>query len=82
MNVRSVLGTGRLRWYLLPPGAVGGLYGSGCFHLSSNSSVSWMIACDQVRNSSRPRSTHGGMERTLCCRGCMTCLFASNSDRM
>lgn len=42
---RSVEGTGRLRSYLLPPGAVGALYGSGCFHLSSRFSVSSMINC-------------------------------------
>jgi hypothetical protein len=39
---RSVLGTGKLRSYLLPPGAVGGLYGSGCFHFSKISSVCWI----------------------------------------
>lgn len=43
--VRSVCGHGRLRSYLLPPGAVGGLYGSGCFHLSSRSSVCSIRIC-------------------------------------
>ena len=28
-----------------PPGAVGGRYGSGCFHFSSRFSVSWISAC-------------------------------------
>lgn len=44
-NSRSVEGTGKLRSYLLPPGAVGALYGSGCFHFSSRFSVSSMINC-------------------------------------
>ena len=56
-DIRSRIGDGRLRSYLLPvsgqrltsnltsrghgpPGAVGGTYGSGCFQLSSNFSVS------------------------------------------
>jgi hypothetical protein len=29
----------------IPPGAVGGLYGSGCFHFSNNCSVSSINAC-------------------------------------
>jgi hypothetical protein len=41
----SVEGTGRLRSHLLPPGAVGALYGSGCFHFSRRLSVSSMINC-------------------------------------
>lgn len=41
---RSRFGTGKLRSYLDPPGAVGGLYGSGCFHFSSKASVSWKSA--------------------------------------
>jgi hypothetical protein len=41
----SVDGTGRLRSHLLPPGAVGALYGSGCFHFSRRLSVSSMINC-------------------------------------
>ena len=44
-NSRSVDGTGRLRSHLLPPGAVGALYGSGCFHFSRRLSVSSMINC-------------------------------------
>lgn len=44
-NSRSVDGTGRLRSYLLPPGAVGALYGSGCFHFSSRLSASSTINC-------------------------------------
>jgi hypothetical protein len=42
-NLPSVDGTGRLRSHLLPPGAVGALYGSGCFHFSRRLSVSSMI---------------------------------------
>ena len=38
-SLRSKFGQGRFRSYLLPPGAVGGLYGSGCFHFSNSSSV-------------------------------------------
>ena len=30
---------------MLPPGAVGGLYGSGCFHFSNSCFVSSIIAC-------------------------------------
>lgn len=40
IHVRSKLGQGKFRSYLLPPGAVGGLYGSGCFHFSSSCFVS------------------------------------------
>lgn len=40
MNLRVRIVAGRLRSYLDPPGAVGGAYGSGCFHFSSKSSVS------------------------------------------
>lgn len=36
----SRIGAGRFRSYFDPPGAVGGRYGSGCFHFSSKSSVS------------------------------------------
>lgn len=39
--LRSRMGHCRLRSNLLPPGAVGGLYGSGCFHFESSSSVCW-----------------------------------------
>lgn len=42
---RSKCGQGKLRSYLLPPGAVGGLYGSGCFHFSNNSSVCSKSTC-------------------------------------
>lgn len=45
IHVRSKLGQGKFRSYLLPPGAVGGLYGSGCFHFSSSCFVSSMRAC-------------------------------------
>jgi hypothetical protein len=37
---RSNIGGGKLRSYLVPPGAVGGMYGSGCFHVCSIRSVS------------------------------------------
>jgi hypothetical protein len=33
----------------LPPGAVGGLYGSGCFHFSSSFSVSLNSICGFLR---------------------------------
>jgi hypothetical protein len=36
----SSIGHGRFRSYLEPPGAVGAVYGSGCFHLSNASSAS------------------------------------------
>ncbi len=42
--VRSELGTGKFRWYLLPPGAVGGRYGSGCLYESRSFSVCSMIS--------------------------------------
>lgn len=45
MYLRSKLGHGRFRSYLLPPGAVGGLYGSGCFHFSNRSSVCLISSC-------------------------------------
>lgn len=38
-DIRSRMGQGKLRSYLLPPGAVGGRYGSGCFHCLRSSSV-------------------------------------------
>lgn len=38
-DVRSRMGQTKLRSYLLPPGAVGGRYGSGCFHCLRSSSV-------------------------------------------
>lgn len=44
LHSRSRFGTGKLRSYFEPPGAVGGLYGSGCFHFSSKASVSWRSA--------------------------------------
>jgi len=37
-------GWGRFRSHLLPPGAEGGINGSGCFHFSKMSSVSWYSA--------------------------------------
>ena len=56
-DLRSRMGAGMFRSYFepderyqkfliersldKPPGAVGGRYGSGCFHFSSNFSVSW-----------------------------------------
>lgn len=43
--IRSSMCTGKFRSYLLPPGAVGGRYGSGCFHLTSNSSACWRSTC-------------------------------------
>jgi hypothetical protein len=45
MDVRSNIGAGKFLWYLLPPGAVGGLYGSGCLYASNSSSVCSMISC-------------------------------------
>ena len=39
----------------IPPGAVGGIYGSGCFHFSSNSSASCMSSLNMFSRSPRPR---------------------------
>lgn len=43
-------GGGSFRSYFEPPGADGGLYGSGCFHFSSNLSVSTNNICARVRD--------------------------------
>jgi hypothetical protein len=48
VHLRSRRGDGKFRWYLLPPGAVGGLYGSGCFHFSSSASVCSINSCFPV----------------------------------
>lgn len=48
LDIRSVFGAGRFRWYLLPPGAVGGTYGSGCLKLSNSCSVCSMISFTNI----------------------------------
>lgn len=37
---RGKSGAGMFLSYLEPPGAVGGIYGSGCFHFANSFSVS------------------------------------------
>ena len=70
-----------------PPGAVGGRYGSGCFHFSSSNSVSLISSYAEA---SVPDLTmvgtrivgSEGRERTLCCRGSVMFLLASKRLRM
>ena len=55
----------------VPPGAVGGIYGSGCFQLSSNFSVSVNSACREMLAESctfRRALIRGCGLHTLCCR--------------
>ena len=42
-RIVSICSRYRIYENIVPPGAVGGLYGSGCFHFSSNASASWTI---------------------------------------
>jgi hypothetical protein len=71
-----------------PPGAVGGRYGSGCFHFSSSASVSLMSSCNVLLASSLYllsmcciAPAQGIERRTLCRLGSVTALFASNRLR-
>lgn len=77
-----------------PPGAVGGRYGSGCFHFSSRFSVS-LISSYQARQRSPQSPLRACVKisrrdccasvmgrRTLRCRGSVTFLFASKSSRI
>ena len=43
---------------VIPPGAVGGLYGSGCFHFSNNASVSWKSTYSSCQDSVPGHSTN------------------------
>lgn len=75
----------------IPPGAVGGQYGSGCFHVCSSFSVSLKRACVAI-GSSQPSCLAGwgplsssialSLQLTLCFRVSVMCRFASNRDRM
>lgn len=96
--LRSRIGAGRLRSYfepgirqhflaqrvilnvIVPPGEVGGRYGSGCFHFSNKFSVSCIRICGE--KVSEALAVDYFYLHTRCCRGSVTCLFASKRDRM
>jgi hypothetical protein len=56
----------RIRGGCIPPGAVGGRYGSGCFHFSSRASVSLISSCSRALAGSykAARGVRGGSGQT------------------
>lgn len=66
--------------YLEPPGAEGGLYGSGCLHFISNFSVSVNSSCS-IGQHQYPTSQRI-FARTFWCLGSYTFLFASKQSLM
>lgn len=68
----------------VPPGAVGWVYGSGCFHFSSSFSVSFNNACkgSEISQWGGASANFSEGAHTRCCLGLVMFRFASNSDRM
>lgn len=78
-------GGGMFLSYFEPPGAAGGLYGSGCFHFTRSFSVSVnsnCIGCQPARTEYCRLARSCGVVRTFWCLGSYTFLLESKRDRM
>ena len=78
-------GAGRFLSNFEPPGAAGGLYGSGCFHFTRSFSVSVnsnCIGCQPEKTGRCRLARSCGIVRTFWCLGSYMFLLESKRDRI